>query len=1100
LSLSSNRRLPRARGRRAAGHARAFGRRAAAWFAALACLLFAGWAAAADGFVVGTVPGPDAPLDMNVSPGGTSGRGISADYAAEVARALGLRLEWRLFRDRRAMIAALERGEIDAATSATGEDDGAPLLLSQPYLPTQQVYVEPAAKRAAVGVVTYVENQTSPARLHAAYPNLTPVAYRTAVGGLLAVALGEADAFVGDLTTTAFIIGQYDLISVVISGYAPFDEGGYSFAFSPAHHGAAQLRERVDAALDGLPANFRSESRVRWGATASNLVFRSPLVLTDAERAWIGAHPVVRYSMFEGSAPFAFRDASGEPAGLAVDVLNTIARTTGLRFEGRLRRSIDDVYKDLNDGEASLIPFSITLGQTSPERVPTVPYGEALLAIVTRTDAPPLRRGTSLAGKRVALPAGYPTQELVRLRSPQAQIVDVPPIDGQFQAVAGGKADATVIDMAYANYAVGNTYRGKLQITGALSADPVPHGFLVAAKEPVLLGIMNRAIEHIHPAELDAIRRRWVLVQHPEPLWERRRPQVELGASLGVAVLLLLAGWAVSLRTQINRRIAAETAMRAAKEEAETANRAKSTFLATMSHEIRTPMNAVLGLIELELRAPGDRAATKRALTTAHGAARDLLGMIDDLLDVAKIEAERLVLAPEPLEVDAWVAGVVAIYEPAAHTRGIALEVKRRGEDGPAWILADGQRLRQVVGNLLSNAIKFTEAGSVTLAYEVGRASNGMRDVVLEVSDTGLGVPLDKQAALFAPFVQAHEDRSGRFGGTGLGLTICRRLVTMMGGTIDLVSEPGHGATFTVRLSLPGAEPVDAARFEPSGTRAPDGELAGLHVLIVDDHPANRIVLEGQIVQFGCTAQQAGDGRAALAKWREHPDAFDLIVTDCSMPEMSGEELTRAIRALENDVAETGGPRPRVPIVGLTANAHPEALQAAVAAGMDLCLVKPLGLDELRRALLGVGLARKPAGAQPDTRKPVSPRPAGQAAAASERAFDPAIVAGFGAQADVLVGTLRSENARDLDDARNAHEACDYARLRATAHRMKGAAAVIGAARFSAACLALQTTCDRALDEDRNGEDDDTIAAAFEVVIREGTALSEALALAQRAA
>jgi two-component system, NarL family, sensor histidine kinase EvgS len=431
--------------------------------------------------------------------------------------------------------------------------------------------------------------------------------------------------------------------------------------------------------------------------------------------------------MYADAAPMTFRDSSGKPAGLAIDMLAAIGALTGLSFEGRLRGSIERVTGDLDDGRASLIAYGLSAGQIPPQFAPSKPYGEGVLVILTRAGAEPLRDARALAGKRVALWRNHALLSTLRERMPSVHIVETSPINGQFDAVVNGEADATIIDMTFANYAVGNPYRNKLVITGAFSDQPVQHGFIIARNQPMLLAIMNHAIEHIQPTELDAIRRRWVLVEHPESQWERRRPQVIFGALLGAALLALMIGWAVSLKAQIARRRAAEHAMRAAKEEAETANRAKSAFLAAMSHEIRTPMNAVLGLLELELRSPGDRASTERALGTAHQAARDLLGMIDDILDMAKIEAGRLVLTPAPLELGAWVKSVAAIYEPAARGKGIALAVRAGGgrEHERVWVMADALRLRQVLGNLLSNAIKFTDTGQVTLEYVAGAVEEG---------------------------------------------------------------------------------------------------------------------------------------------------------------------------------------------------------------------------------------------------------------------------------------------------------------------------------------------------------------------------------------
>ncbi|SAK56092.1 sensor protein evgS [Caballeronia calidae] len=1056
----------------------------------LTCVLCATAAHAQGRIVIGAVAGTTPPLDMAYESGRRmpEPRGISVDYAQAVAAALDAEAHWRLYPTRAALIAALVHGDIDMATGATGEDSGGALDYSRPYLPIKQVFVEPLEKRAPTHRLAYVDAQTSPARLKSAYPSMQPAAHADLIGALLAVSLGDADAFVGDMTAAAYTITHFDLPNLTITGVAAFDEDGYRFAFAPNRPDALALRKRVDDALAALPPAFMLVEHARWNPGASAVTLEKPIELTDEERAWVRAHPVVRYSMLAQGAPLTFRDSRGRPAGAAVDLLDAIARVTGLRFEARVRDTAEQLKADLQSGASAILPYGAGDASAMPGGVATVPTGTGILAIVTAAGQPPLRDAAALAGKRIALPNASLLHDLLAKHAPGARFVPTRAFEGQFRAVAKGEADATVADLALANYAVGNPYRGELVLSGVLSTQPVPRGLIVATNEPVLRGIVDRAIASLPPPELEAIRARWKLSEHPEMLWERRRPQVEFGALLGAAFLLVLAGWALTLRVQIARRIAAENAMRAAKEEAETANRAKSTFLATMSHEIRTPMNAVLGLLEIELRAPGERAATERALSTAHRAARDLLGMIDDLLDVAKIEAERLVLAPAPLDVDAWIAGVAAIYEPAARAKGVALVVKRLSDGAPAWILADAQRLRQVVGNLLSNAIKFTDVGAVTLEYGVAPPHEGRRAVTLAVSDTGIGIAPDKQAMLFTPFVQAHDGRARSVGGTGLGLTISKRLVTMMGGAIELSSEPGRGTRFTVRIDFPVADAVaPPADARPATASAAAGSLAGLSVLVVDDHPANRIVLDGQIRLLGGTAQLAVDGKSALARWRAGPRAFDVIVTDCSMPEMSGEELARAIRDEEARDAPNDPAKRAVPIVGLTANAQPGAAARAVASGMTACLVKPLGLDDLRDALLAATRDRDVSG-----RAPPSP-PRARPAEAEAPVFDRALLAGFGDQAGALVVTLKTANAQDLTDAHTAFDDCDHARLRDIAHRMKGAAAVIGAAPFVRACVALQRDCERAIDEDRNGEDDARIAASFAAFVAAGQALDAAL-------
>ena len=248
---------------------------------------------------------------------------------------------------------------------------------------------------------------------------------------------------------------------------------------------------------------------------------------------------------------------------------------------------------------------------------------------------------------------------------------------------------------------------------------------------------------------------------------------------------------------------------------------------------------------------------------SAHHAARDLLGMIDDLLDVAKIEAERLVLAPAPLEIDAWIAGVAAIYEPAARAKGARARRQAARRCGPRL---DCSPMASACGRSSAICCRTRSSSPISARSrsntQVAPAQDGKRAVTLTVSDTGIGIAPEKQAMLFTPFVQAHDGRARNLGGTGLGLTISKRLVTMMGGTIELSSEPGRGTRFTVRIDFPEAEAMASTADAPSAPAgALAGSLAGLRVLVVDDHPANRIVLEGQIRLLGGVAQIAVDGR-----------------------------------------------------------------------------------------------------------------------------------------------------------------------------------------------------------------------------------------------
>jgi signal transduction histidine kinase/ActR/RegA family two-component response regulator len=398
------------------------------------------------------------------------------------------------------------------------------------------------------------------------------------------------------------------------------------------------------------------------------------------------------------------------------------------------------------------------------------------------------------------------------------------------------------------------------------------------------------------------------------------------------------------LHSEIGRRERAERVLLTAKEAAESANLAKSRFLAKMSHEIRTPMNGILGMTDL-LKQSGLTAERRRYAEHVDEAARSLLQIIDDVLDVSRVEAGRLKLETKDFDLRAALSSSIRLLEDRAHQKG--LELRWSATDRvPFAVHGDPGRLRQVLVNLVGNAVKFTSAGEVRVLVDLSDPSTpeGCR-LCFEVLDTGIGIPAEAQAHLFEPFSQVDDSASRSFGGAGLGLAISRQLVELMGGAIGVESRSGEGARFwfTARFGF-----ATSAVRQPEEADSPVPLLPlGGRVLLVEDNPVNREVALANLTSLGCRVDVAEDGAAAVSLAAR--ESYDAILMDCEMPGLDGYDATRAIRAQEAGAASDGGGH--VPIIALTASALPTDRARALESGMDEHLPKPFNREDLRRTL-----------------------------------------------------------------------------------------------------------------------------------------------------
>ncbi|GIU66751.1 ATP-binding protein [Candidatus Phycosocius spiralis] len=420
--------------------------------------------------------------------------------------------------------------------------------------------------------------------------------------------------------------------------------------------------------------------------------------------------------------------------------------------------------------------------------------------------------------------------------------------------------------------------------------------------------------------------------------------EVPLSATYSVGSVDGAAFNLISLRDE-TERFAREEALEAAKIAAEQANAAKSSFLAMMSHELRTPLNALLGSAELMARTKLDEQQTKYVLMF-NEAGRLMLAMVNDVLDYAKIESGQLEIEKHPTSLKQLATEIENLWGPQAQSKGLdfKIDTKQLHRD---TVLGDPTRLRQIVFNLISNAVKFSASGGVEISFST-RCGPKNCQLTIKVKDTGVGIPLERQASIFDAFVQADSSITRRFGGTGLGLAIAKSLANQMGGDLLLESKPGHGSTFTFEGRF------DTTDVQDDGLKdtLPESVLERpLRILAVDDNALNRKILGAMLSLWPTEVAWATNGVEALEAMEL--EAFDVVLMDVQMPIMDGLTASRQVRAGHSINRNT-------PIVACTANARPEDRHACLDAGMTDFVTKPYSAESLVHALMRATKANTP--------------------------------------------------------------------------------------------------------------------------------------------
>ncbi len=886
---------------------------------------------------------------------GTDGKfgGASVDYTTLVAQIAGLRVRFVGAPWNETLRRAMNH-EVDAVMSARyKEERRSKLDFTNPYL---QIPIAMATRKAWPSVrklndfgkarVAIIKGTVRIPLLKKNCPSCSVIEVDTPLAGVKLVADGSADAFFDDLPVVqnAIEIGLLTDFKIALHFFS--DAGSLRFG---VRNTAPALVSILDKAIAAITDEERQAIQAKWLRLSSNAAVQRDLPLSDEEQAWLREHPVIRVVAGEGRMPVEGRDRNGQSQGIAVDYLHRIEEMLDVRFEVATSANERERVNMLVERRVDMIAAINMRDKIGIEY--SKPYLNSPIVLFGSSRTGYVGHFSELAGKVVAVPGNSSIAERMGRDWPAVrQISAGSPREG-IELLRKGDALAYAGSLITTSSALVDLGGGDVHIVGETPYTYSP-GFGVRSDWAPLVGILDRALAAIPANEHEAIKQKWVKVQyHHEADYSMLKWLI---GALGLGALFIIQlQFMVNRRTrQLRKEVAARksneaellryqnqleelvsertAAMTAALAQADAANRTKGDFLSNMSHEIRTPMNAIIGYTQLMRRLPELPPQLRTYIETIDSSGEHLLAVINDVLEMSKIEAGRMTVQSVPCELAEVIEDVAAMLRVRAHEKGLRLDC-HIAPRLRAPMLSDPTKLRQVLVNVIGNAVKFTDRGTIAVNAFVTADSTDAIAVEIDIADTGPGIASADIAVIFEAFEQSDEGRHK--GGTGLGMTISRQYARLMQGDLRIESEMGVGTTVSFTFTgVPCAGGVGSSAMPAPRVACVAAGSPQPKILIVDDIASNRDVIRLMLASVGLvTLSEAGGGDEAVRIVRAWQP--DIVLLDRRMAGMDGLDATRAIKAMDLPVA--------VKVVMVTASAFDEDRHQAMAAGADAFLSKP---------------------------------------------------------------------------------------------------------------------------------------------------------------